>query len=91
MPRVVFYGHLTRFTGGDREIYVEASNVRETLQSLSSKYGEHLGSKLLGLGDSPGEFVRVFLNNKDVRLLEGADTSVSATDTLIIVPALAGG
>jgi molybdopterin converting factor small subunit len=91
MPKVVFYGHLTRFTGGDREAHVEARDVRETLQSLSSKYGEQLGSKLLGLNGNPGEFVRVFLNNKDVRLLGGADTLVSTTDTLIIVPALAGG
>jgi molybdopterin synthase sulfur carrier subunit len=33
----------------------------------------------------------VYLNDEDVRVLEGLDTAVGAGDTLVILPAMAGG
>jgi molybdopterin converting factor small subunit len=35
--------------------------------------------------------VNVYLNDEDVRVLEGLDTKVSDADTLNILPAMAGG
>jgi molybdopterin converting factor small subunit len=35
--------------------------------------------------------VNVYLNDEDVRVLDGLDTSVGESDTLVILPAMAGG
>ena len=46
------------------------------------------------LFDEAGElnrYVNVYLNDEDVRLLGGLQTSVGATDTVVILPAMAGG
>jgi molybdopterin converting factor small subunit len=36
-------------------------------------------------------YVNVYLNDEDVRVLDGLETSVSESDTLVILPAMAGG
>ena len=36
-------------------------------------------------------YVNVYLNDEDVRVLDGLDTSVDPSDTLVILPAMAGG
>ncbi len=36
-------------------------------------------------------YVNVYLNDEDVRVLNGLDTSVGESDTLVILPAMAGG
>jgi molybdopterin converting factor small subunit len=36
-------------------------------------------------------YVNVYLNDEDVRVLDGLDTAVADTDTLVILPAMAGG
>jgi sulfur-carrier protein len=35
--------------------------------------------------------VNVYLNDEDVRVLDGLETAVGASDTLVILPAMAGG
>jgi sulfur-carrier protein len=36
-------------------------------------------------------YVNVYLNDEEVRVLDGLQTRVAATDTLVILPAMAGG
>jgi molybdopterin converting factor small subunit len=36
-------------------------------------------------------YVNVYLNDEDVRVLQGLDTPVSEGDTIVILPAMAGG
>ena len=36
-------------------------------------------------------YVNVYLNDEDVRVLDGLDTPVTESDTLVILPAMAGG
>ena len=36
-------------------------------------------------------YVNVYLNDEDVRVLDGLDTDVSDGDTVVILPAMAGG
>ncbi len=36
-------------------------------------------------------YVNVYLNDEDVRVLDGLETAVGAQDTLVILPAMAGG
>ena len=36
-------------------------------------------------------YVNVYLNDEDVRVLDGLETAVSDSDTVVILPAMAGG
>ena len=36
-------------------------------------------------------YVNVYLNDEDVRVLDGLETAVSESDTVVILPAMAGG
>jgi len=42
-------------------------------------------------GEELRRFVNVYVNNEDVRLGDGLDTSVPAEATVIVLPAMAGG
>ena len=47
--------------------------------------------QLFGEDASLNRYVNVYLNDEDVRVLDGLDTSVSDSDTIVILPAMAGG
>lgn len=91
MPRVTFYSHFTKFTGGDREIDIDAGNVKQVVAGLTLKYGDAFRSRLLNDNGEPKEFVRIFLNNKDIRLLGNLEAETRREDQLLFVPAVAGG
>jgi sulfur-carrier protein len=77
-------------TGGEREIEVPGATVSEVLDAL---YELHPAVRTQ-LQTPEGElhrFVNVYLNDEDVRLLSWLDTEVSERDTLLILPAMAGG
>jgi len=81
---------LRKLTAGADEVSVEASNVGDMIDSLEAK---HNGLKAR-LCDDAGEirrFVNVYVNDEDVRFLQGRDTVVKDGDEVSIVPAIAGG
>jgi molybdopterin converting factor small subunit len=47
--------------------------------------------QLFGPDGSLNRYVNVYLNDEDVRVLDGLETGVGASDTLVILPAMAGG
>lgn len=82
---------LRQAAGGQREVEINgASTVAEALDAL---YEEHPSLKAQIQADDGGlhRFVNVYLNDEDVRLLQWLDTEVSDGDTLMILPAMAGG
>lgn len=81
---------LRKLTGGADEVSVEAGNVGELIENLESA---HPGLKER-LCDDAGEirrFVNVYVNDEDVRFLEGRGTTLKSGDEVSIVPAIAGG
>ena len=77
-------------TGGEKEVSAEGANVGEVLTALAEAHPETKG-QLFGDDGSLNRYVNVYLNDEDVRVLDGLDTAVEATDTLVILPAMAGG
>jgi cysteine synthase B len=75
--------------GGARQVDAAGTTVRELLEDLASRYPA-LGDQILENGDI-APFVNVYLGGEDVRTLDGLDTSVSGDQTLILLPAMAGG
>ena len=48
-------------------------------------------SQLFAADGELNRYVNVYLNDEDVRVLDGLDTAVGEGDTLVILPAMAGG
>ena len=63
--------------------------MRELLEDLAARYPA-LGAQLLENG-GVAPFVNVYLGGEDVRTLDGLETAVAAGQTLILLPAMAGG
>ena len=76
--------------GGDREVSVAGSNVGELLSGLAEAHPE-TRSRLFGEDGELNRYVNVYLNDEDVRVLDGLETGVSDSDTVVILPAMAGG
>lgn len=76
--------------GGERQVNAEGSTVQEVLDNLVAAHGE-LQTQLFGADGELNRFVNVYLNDEDVRVLGGLDTTVADGDTLQILPAMAGG
>jgi molybdopterin converting factor small subunit len=76
--------------GGEKELTADGSNVGEILNAVASAHPE-TQSQLFAADGGLNRYVNVYLNDEDVRVLEGLETSVGETDTLVILPAMAGG
>jgi molybdopterin converting factor small subunit len=64
--------------------------VGAILRSLAEQHPETKMQLFSADGDL-NRYVNVYLNDEDVRVLDGLDTAVGDSDTLVILPAMAGG
>jgi sulfur-carrier protein len=76
--------------GGEKELSADGSNVGEILRVIADEHPE-TESQLFAQDGGLNRYVNVYLNDEDVRVLGGLETSVGADDTLVILPAMAGG
>jgi len=81
---------LRRQTNGDELVLLEGTTISEVLAGLESRY-EGLKGKLRGPQGEIRRFVNIYVNDNDVRLLDGSTTRVSDGDEVTIIPAVAGG
>jgi cysteine synthase B len=75
--------------GGVREVEASGATMRDLLDDLAGRF-PGLGAQVLSNGDI-APFVNVYLDNEDVRTLQGLDTPVGDGSTVILLPAMAGG
>ncbi len=76
--------------GGEKELSADGSSVGDVLRSLASAHPD-TESQLFSSDGGLNRYVNVYLNDEDVRVLDGLETTVGADDTLVILPAMAGG
>jgi molybdopterin synthase sulfur carrier subunit len=77
-------------TGGEKEVAADGDDVGAVLRSLAQQH-PGVESQLFGQDGQLNRYVNVYLNDEDVRVLDGLDTPVKEGDTLVILPAMAGG
>jgi len=77
-------------TGGQAEVEAAGSTVGEVLRALTAEHPD-TQSQLFGADGDLNRYVNVYLNDEDVRVLDGLETGVSDGDTVVILPAMAGG
>ncbi|MFI5361958.1 MAG: ubiquitin-like small modifier protein 1 [Elusimicrobiota bacterium] len=81
---------LRAFADKQEKIAVEAKTVGEALNALFARH-DRLKSQLLSPDGKLRSFVNVYVNEDDARDKQGLATPVRDGDTLLIVPAIAGG
>jgi sulfur-carrier protein len=81
---------LRSHTGGEKEVEADGANVGEVLRSLAARHPDTEG-QLFGEEGELNRYVNVYVNDEDVRVLGGLDTPVGGSDTVVILPAMAGG
>ena len=90
MPKVKIPPVLRAQTGGESVVEIGGGDVGAVLRGLADAH-PGVSSQLFDDAGELNRYVNVYLNDEDVRLLEGLTTSVSDTDTVVILPAMAGG
>ena len=81
---------LRPFEGKQSSVEFSAATVGEALRQLTTTYGD-LKKHLYTDDGRLRSFVNIYVNDEDIRYLEKESTPVKSTDTLSIVPSVAGG
>ncbi|WP_462137749.1 MoaD/ThiS family protein [Candidatus Mycalebacterium sp.] len=90
MPLVRIPTPLRNLSGDRDELNVAAVNIGDMIEKLEA---ECPGMKDR-ICDESGEirrFINIYVNNEDIRFLDGKETALSENDNVSIIPAIAGG
>ncbi len=90
LPTVKIPPVLRPQTGGVSEVEAAGATVGEALRTLADAHPATREQLFAGDGEL-NRYVNVYLNDEDVRVLDGLDTGASDSDTVVILPAMAGG
>lgn len=80
---------LRAHTGGSREVAADGDTVGTVLANLTSDY-PGLRDQLFE-GEDLQRYVNVYVNDEDIQYLDKLSTPVGPRDTVVILPAMAGG
>src|ERR671915_436926 len=90
MPTVKIPPVLRAQTGGEAEVEAAGATVGEVLRALAEAH-PGTSEQLFAADGDLNRYVNVYLNDEDVRVLDGLDTAAADSDTVVILPAMAGG
>jgi len=90
MAKVLIPTPLRQYAEKNDSVELAGSTVGEVLGSLTGQYSE-LRRHLYSDEGKLRSFVNVYVNDEDIRYLEKDSTPVKDSDTVSIVPSIAGG
>ncbi|MEV6728953.1 MULTISPECIES: MoaD/ThiS family protein [unclassified Streptomyces] len=80
---------LRTYTDGEKAVNGEGATLSELLADLETRY-KGIEERIVD-GGKLRRFVNVYLNDEDVRFLDGISTALKDGDSVTILPAVAGG
>ncbi|NET56004.1 MAG: MoaD/ThiS family protein [Symploca sp. SIO2E6] len=80
---------LQKFTNNEKEVKSTGSDITELFDSLESSCPGIKGR--LYNGEKLNRFLNVYVNNEDIRFLDGPNTALKDGDEVSILTAVAGG
>ncbi|MGZ5407039.1 MAG: MoaD/ThiS family protein [Aeromicrobium sp.] len=80
---------LRNFTSGERAVDGTGATVGELIANLETAHNG-IGERLLE-NDEVRRFINIYVNDEDIRFTGGLATEISDGDTIVILPAVAGG
>jgi adenylyltransferase/sulfurtransferase len=90
MPQIQIPSPLRQYTGKQANVSVPAKTVGDALSSLVAQHPD-LKRHLYTDDGKLRAFVNVYVNDEDMRYLQKEATALRETDTISIVPSIAGG
>ncbi len=81
---------LRKLSGDREELTISAANVSELIEGLESEC-PGIKDRICDEEGNIRRFINLYVNNEDIRFLEGKDTKLSDSDNVSIIPAIAGG
>lgn len=82
---------LRKFTGDQADVEADGATVRELIDNLEERHPGIRANLIDGETGGIRRFVNIYVNDEDIRFLDGAETPLKDGDSVTIVPAIAGG
>ena len=90
MPSVRIPTPLRKLTADKDEVSISAANVNKLIETLESQF-PGIKNRLCDESGNLRRFINLYVNNEDIRFLNGKETALKEEDVVSIIPAIAGG
>ena len=90
MPKLILPELLKKYSPGTLEYRVSGDTIYECLRDLVAQCPALEAKLFKGEGKLSAAFI-IYLDNRDIRMLDGPDTKVEPESTIRLLAALAGG
>jgi len=90
MPLVRILTPLRALTKGSAEVQAKGASVAAVVDDLERQF-PGLRERLVDEGGELRRFINIYVNEEDIRFLDGKKTALKESDQVSIVPAIAGG
>jgi molybdopterin synthase sulfur carrier subunit len=81
---------LMKLTNNQAEISAEGATIADILNNLESQFAG-IKERICEENGTPRRFINIYLNEEDIRFLDGEKTQIKDGDEISIIPAIAGG
>ena len=81
---------LMKLTDNQAEVSAEGGSISEIINNLENQFNG-IKERICEEDGSPRRFINIYVNEEDIRFLEGENTVVKDGDEISIIPAIAGG
>mgnify|MGYP001198892363 CR=1 FL=1 len=81
---------LMKLTENQSEVSAEGETIFDIINNLESQFNG-IKDRICEENGSPRRFINIYINEEDIRFLEGEMTAVKDGDEISIIPAIAGG
>ena len=81
---------LMKLTDNQSEVTAEGATINDILNNLESQFAG-IKDRICDESGAPRRFINIYLNEEDIRFLDGEGTAVNDGDEISIIPAIAGG
>ena len=81
---------LMKLTDNQSEVSAEGETISDIINNLESQFNG-IKDRICEESGAPRRFINIYVNEEDIRFLQGEKTTVKDGDEISIIPAIAGG
>ena len=81
---------LMKLTDNQSEVSAEGETISDIINNLENQFNG-IKDRICEENGAPRRFINIYINEEDIRFLEGEKTTVKDGDEISIIPAIAGG
>ncbi|MEC7640764.1 MAG: MoaD/ThiS family protein [Nitrospinota bacterium] len=81
---------LMKLTNNQSEVSADGNTIAEILDNLETQFSG-IKERICEKNGVPRRFINIYLNEEDIRFMQGENTEVKEGDEISIIPAIAGG